>query len=80
MPARSKHGGAAARTNNRALNLGIFYEDNSAKKRWVLKFDNPKALAEIDAVFVTVKPRRRKHKAKQQAAALRLPSTCLCLA
>ena len=40
-----------------ALNLGIFYEDNSAKKRWVLKFDNPKALAEIDAVFVTVEPK-----------------------
>ena len=39
-----------------ALNLGIFYEDNAAKKRWVLKFDNPKALAEIDAVFVTVEP------------------------
>jgi len=40
-----------------ALNLGIFYEDNTAKKRWVLKFDNPKALAEIDAVFVTVEPK-----------------------
>jgi hypothetical protein len=40
-----------------ALNLGIFYEDNAAKKRWVLKFDNPKALAEIDAVFVTVEPK-----------------------
>jgi hypothetical protein len=40
-----------------ALNLGIFFEDNAAKKRWVLKFDNPKALAEIDAVFVTVEPK-----------------------
>jgi anti-sigma-K factor RskA len=40
-----------------ALNLGIFYEDNAAKKRWVLKFDNPKQLAEIDAVFVTVEPK-----------------------
>jgi hypothetical protein len=40
-----------------ALNLGIFYQDNAAKKRWVLKFDNPKALAEIDAVFVTVEPK-----------------------
>ena len=39
-----------------ALNLGIFYEDNAAKKRWVLKFDDPKALAQIDAVFVTVEP------------------------
>lgn len=40
-----------------ALNLGIFYQDNSAKKRWVLKFDNPKELAEIDAVFVTEEPK-----------------------
>lgn len=39
-----------------ALNLGIFYMDNSAKKRWVLRFDDPKALAKIDAVFVTVEP------------------------
>jgi predicted nucleic acid-binding Zn-ribbon protein len=39
-----------------ALNLGIFYEDNAAKKRWVLKFDDPKTLDQIDAVFVTVEP------------------------
>ena len=40
-----------------ALNLGIFYQDSAAKKRWVLKFDNPKELAEIDAVFVTEEPK-----------------------
>jgi hypothetical protein len=39
------------------LNLGIFYEDNASKKRWVLKFDDPKALDEIDAVFVTIEPK-----------------------
>ncbi|HEV2396211.1 MAG TPA: zf-HC2 domain-containing protein [Candidatus Sulfotelmatobacter sp.] len=39
-----------------ALNLGIFYVDNSSKKRWVLKFDDPKMLAQIDAVFVTIEP------------------------
>ena len=39
-----------------ALNLGIFYVDNSSKKRWVLRFDDAKALAQIDAVFVTVEP------------------------
>ena len=39
-----------------ALNLGIFYQDNAAKKRWVLKFDDPKTLEQIDAVFVTVEP------------------------
>jgi hypothetical protein len=39
-----------------ALNLGIFYQDNAAKKRWVLKFNDPKTLEQIDAVFVTVEP------------------------
>jgi hypothetical protein len=39
-----------------ALNLGVFYEDNAAKKRWVLKFDDAKTLEQIDAVFVTVEP------------------------
>lgn len=37
-----------------ALSLGMFYIDSAAKKRWVLKFDDPKTLAQIDAVFVTV--------------------------
>ena len=45
-----------------ALNLGIFYQDNVAKKRWVLKFDDPKMLAQIDAVFVTVEPNGGSHK------------------
>lgn len=45
-----------------ALNLGIFYVDNAAKQRWVLKFDDPKALDEIDAVFVTVEPKGGSHK------------------
>ncbi len=39
-----------------ALNLGIFYVDSASKKRWVLRFDDPKALAQIDAVFVTIEP------------------------
>src|SRR5882724_5594437 len=38
------------------LNLGIFYEDNISKKRWVLKANDPKTLDDIDAVFVTVEP------------------------
>jgi len=41
---------------NQALNLGIFYQDSTAKKRWVLRFDDPKTLEQIDAVFVTVEP------------------------
>lgn len=45
-----------------ALSLGIFYEDNSSKKRWILKLDNPKMLAQIDAVFVTVEPHGGSHR------------------
>jgi hypothetical protein len=39
-----------------ALNLGVFYQDNRSKKRWILKCDDSKMLAQIDAVFVTVEP------------------------
>jgi Putative zinc-finger len=45
-----------------ALPLGIFYQDNASKKRWVMKLDNPKTLAQIDAVFVTVEPHGGSHK------------------
>ena len=45
-----------------ALSLGIFYEDNASKKRWVLKLDDPKALAQVEAVFVTVEPHGGSHK------------------
>ena len=45
-----------------ALSLGIFYEDNLAKKRWVLKFDDPRSLDQIDAVFVTLEPNGGSHK------------------
>lgn len=38
------------------VSLGIFYEDNEANRRWVLKTDNPDVLAQISAVFVTVEP------------------------
>jgi hypothetical protein len=45
-----------------ALDLGVFYIDNASKKRWVLRFDDPEALAQIDAVFVTVEPNGGSHK------------------
>jgi hypothetical protein len=41
---------------SQALNLGIFYEDNKQKKRWVLKFNDAKDLRQIEAVFVTIEP------------------------
>jgi Anti-sigma-K factor rskA. len=39
------------------ISLGIFYMDNEANRRWVLKTDDPKVLAQINAVFVTVEPK-----------------------
>jgi Putative zinc-finger len=45
-----------------AINLGIFYEDNATRKRWILKCDDPKTLAQIDAVFVTIEPKGGSHK------------------
>jgi peptidoglycan hydrolase CwlO-like protein len=36
--------------------LGIFYQDDQKANRWVLKFDDPDVLAEIDSVFVTIEP------------------------
>jgi hypothetical protein len=41
----------------RPLDLGILYLDSESNRRWVLRFDDPQTLAEIDAVFVTVEPR-----------------------
>lgn len=43
--------------DHQPISLGIFYLDNESNKRWVLKFDDPRTLAQIDAVFVTVEPR-----------------------
>ena len=45
-----------------AINLGVFYEDNESKKRWILKCNDPKTLAQIDGVFVTVEPKGGSHK------------------
>lgn len=46
----------------KALNLGVFYQDNASSKRWILKCDDPKTLEQIDAVFVTVEPSGGSHK------------------
>jgi Putative zinc-finger len=45
-----------------ALNLGIFYEDNASGKRWVMKCEDLRSLAQIDAVFVTLEPNGPSHK------------------
>ena len=43
--------------DKRPLNMGILYLDNAANKRWALRFDDPKILNEIDAMFVTIEPK-----------------------
>jgi hypothetical protein len=40
----------------RPLDLGILYLDSESNRRWVLRFDNPQTLSEIDDIFVTVEP------------------------
>jgi anti-sigma factor RsiW len=45
---------------NSALNLGamkVEYIDNTSNRRWVLQFDDPKVLEQINAVFITVEPK-----------------------
>lgn len=43
--------------DKRPLNMGVLYLDNAANKRWALRFDDPKVLNEIDAMFVTIEPK-----------------------
>jgi len=38
------------------VSLGIFYIDSEANRRWVFKSDDPTALAQINALFVTLEP------------------------
>jgi hypothetical protein len=39
--------------------LGVFHNDNANDGRWVLTFDDPNVLAQIDSVFVTVESSRK---------------------
>ena len=48
--------GARVPAQGRAKSLGILYVDDQKQNRWVLKFDDPDVLAEIDSVFVTIEP------------------------
>jgi hypothetical protein len=44
------------------MSLGLLYMDNEANRRWALRCDDPRQLAEIDAVFVTVEPNGGSHR------------------
>lgn len=37
--------------------LGFFVNEDQGKSPWVLKYDDPKVLAQIDSVFVTIEPK-----------------------
>jgi anti-sigma factor RsiW len=41
-----------------AKNLGIFHNEDAAAGRWVLRFDDPHVLAEINTVFVTAESKK----------------------
>jgi hypothetical protein len=43
-------------SGGQSRNLGIFYVDDRKQNRWALKFNDPRTLAQIDTVFVTIEP------------------------
>jgi hypothetical protein len=43
-------------SGGQSRNLGVFYVDGRMQNRWALKFNDPRELAQIDAVFVTIEP------------------------
>ncbi|MBZ5667553.1 MAG: hypothetical protein LAO30_23520 [Acidobacteriia bacterium] len=46
--------GSPSEDQSNAVNLGIFYLDSEANRRWVFKSDDPVTLENINAVFVTI--------------------------
>ena len=59
--ARSFQAGRKGPDKQQARSVGIFCENSVSKKRWILKADDPKALEDIDAVFVAVEPNGGSH-------------------
>ena len=43
-------------SSSKPANLGLFYVDDASLDRWVLKVNNPRILAHVDVVFVTLEP------------------------
>ena len=46
-------------TEKPVRSLGIFHNDDASDGRWVLTFDDPRVLAQIDSVFVTVESSKK---------------------
>lgn len=49
--------GSSGLDGSKPVSLGIFYMDDKTNQRWVLKTDDPRVLANLDAVFVTIEPK-----------------------
>jgi hypothetical protein len=50
--------------------LGVLHNDDAGDGRWVLTFDDPQILAQIDSVFVTAEPSQKLTKAPRGARIL----------
>jgi hypothetical protein len=48
--------GSRGADRQHAVSLGLLFQDDANQKRWVLKFNDVKTIARIDAVFITVEP------------------------
>lgn len=48
--------GRTGSNDRKPLNLGVLYMDSESNRRWTLRVDDPKQLAQLEAVFVTVEP------------------------
>ncbi len=49
--------GSSSENQSHPVNLGVFYMDNEANRRWAFKSDDPATLENINAVFVTIEPK-----------------------
>jgi hypothetical protein len=41
------------------ISLGVLHDDDPREQRWALTYDDPKVLAKINSVFVTMEPSNR---------------------
>ena len=48
--------GRGGSDSKRDVSLGLLYQDGSGKIRWVLKFNDSKTIAQLDAFFITAEP------------------------
>ncbi len=54
--------GRTGSNDQKPVNLGILYMDSETNRRWTLRVDNPRQLAQLDAIFVTIEPHAQSEK------------------